>query len=718
MNVTVDGHIWHFSEEYAPKLYAEGTQELCLTLNTEIKDKKFIYRVCVKNPTAHDIVPEAVVLRLGIDSYMDSYPEWNDKLFPTTLRCEKTHFWGYFSAPNGSVVGIACKEPIASWRHIYNIASYGDYGHRIYTSELCLIMNAELPQRHPKVNTVKAGEELKYEIVLFNCDGISSYAQQLYENVGIPFLGLEGCTVFGDEKPTVKAVGYNDGEIAFYDDGGYGNQRIIASNGRFCSEAVYYRRKPWSYYMKNACKHALEKPQKATSHAESWLGLFSIALNCRSNENGEIKGKAKQAFDELFYLMYDSDTKRPSVVPNRIQNTAYMVSLIADCCERGIGDQNEFLEIGNILTDVLIEHQGEDGAYYNRHCHYTCVAYIAKSILEFAICEKAHSEEPELRQRYQKHYESVSRAIDDLVLKGDNIGTEGEATFEDGMISCSALQIAMFAMTLSEDKREKYIAAAEKLISQHRCLEMNLIPDARMRGSTIRFWEAQYDVMRYQNFITAAHGWTAWKNYALYYLYLLTGKEEYLAQLYDSMGTCMQLAHDDLNWAFCVDPSITAESLVPDKAFPLYEDAYSYAEPKETAFRGKTEEQSFGECYIPMISGWYRTQKSEPLTGGYLKHTTLAMDGYKKVVDPHGGCCDNDVHEHFKCLEETVLGKMFVNVYDDRVTVYGGKASIEKDMISLHCTEDIDVIYINSARAVNISVNGKSYFDVKGFVKI
>ena len=601
MNVNVDGSLWQFSEEYPPLLYAEGTDELCLELKTDIKDKRFIYNVFIKNPTSHDITPEAVVLRLGIDSYMDSYPEWNNKLFPTTLRCEKTHFWGYFSSPCGTVVGIGCKEPIASWRHIYNIASYGDYGHRIYTSELCLLINGDVPQRHPKISTVRAGEELKYEIVLFACDDLSHYAEQLYKDLGIPFLGLEACTVFGEQKPAVIAIGYEKKDITVYDNGEYGNQKIIASNGRFCSEAVYYRRKPWSFYMQNACKHALEKPQKATTHVESWLGLFSIVLNYKKYQSDEVRIKAEKAFDELFCLMYYGDTKRPCVIPNRIQNTAYMLSLVADYCESNAGNENELLEIGNVLADFLIERQGEDGAYYNRNFHYTCVAYIAKSILEFALCESRYSNIPDFKQRFDKHYESVRRSIDDLVARGDNIGTEGEATFEDGMISCSALQIAMFALTLPENERKKYVSAAEKLICQHRCLEMNLIPDARMRGSTIRFWEAQYDVMRYQNFITASHGWTAWKNYALYYLYLLTGKEEYLSQLYDSMGSCMQLAHDDLNWSFCVDPHVEAECFVADKDQPLYDDAYSYATPKEMAYRGRLERMTFGECYIQYL---------------------------------------------------------------------------------------------------------------------
>ena len=95
----------------------------------------------------------------------------------------------------------------------------------IYTSELCLIMDGELPSRHPKISTLKAGEELNYQVVLFNCDGLSDYAEQLYKTVGIPFLGLESCTVFGNERPIVKAVGYSDDEVEFFDDGQYGNQK-------------------------------------------------------------------------------------------------------------------------------------------------------------------------------------------------------------------------------------------------------------------------------------------------------------------------------------------------------------------------------------------------------------------------------------------------------------------------------------------------------------
>ena len=83
-----------------------------------------------------------------------------------------------------------------------------------------------------------------------------------------------------------------------------------------------------------------------------------------------------------------------------------------------------------------------------------------------------------------------------------------------------------------------------------------------------------------------------------------------------------------------------------------------------------------------------------------------------------GGCCDNDVHEHFKCLEETVLGKMFVNVYDDKITVYGGTAKACGGMLELTSFEETDTVYINSPEPIDFSFNGKTYDGAKGFVKL
>ena len=42
----------------------------------------------------------------------------------------------------------------------------------------------------------------------------------------------------------------------------------------------------------------------------------------------------------------------------------------------------------------------------------------------------------------------------------------------------------------------------------------------------MRYWEAQYDVHMLPNMISSPHGWSAWRAYATYYAYLLTGDGE------------------------------------------------------------------------------------------------------------------------------------------------------------------------------------------------
>lgn len=104
----------------------------------------------------------------------------------------------------------------------------------------------------------------------------------------------------------------------------------------------------------------------------------------------------------------------------------------------------------------------------------------------------------------------------------------------------------------------KYINAAEHMMNIHSCLEQNNIPDCRMNGGSLRFWEAQYDVMIKANFMNSPHGWTAWTIYAKYYLYLLTGKVHYLIEIINAMGTCVQLMNlkGEMRWAFMCDPYI------------------------------------------------------------------------------------------------------------------------------------------------------------------
>jgi len=291
------------------------------------------------------------------------------------------------------------------------------------------------------------------------------------------------------------------------------------------------------------------------------------------------------------------------------------------------------LEAARSLANWIIDHaQTPDGAYRNGKTHYTSVIYIAKSIMELMAVEKTLAQgNNEWAQAYNKHYNSVKRAIDQLMGGFNAISTEGEATFEDGMISCSALQIAEFALLQTDAKKRKlYTAAAQQFLNAHNCLEQLHINDSRMRGGSMRFWEAQYDVLIGHNFMNSPHGWSAWTTYAKYYMYMLTGEERYLVQTMNAIGSGMQLIDfktGELRWAFCADPyikTIQAENFAGS-------DPDTYNANQYSPYEGKYDNITIGEQYVNMIADKFNANSS-----------------------------DNDVHEQFKCMAEVVLTFAYV----------------------------------------------------------
>jgi hypothetical protein len=245
------------------------------------------------------------------------------------------------------------------------------------------------------------------------------------------------------------------------------------------------------------------------------------------------------------------------------------------------------------------------------------------------------SVEQNLAAAYQRHYDSAKRAMDFLVRMKDNLTTEGQNTFEDGMISCAGMQLGLFALLQKDsEQRDKYGEAARKMMMAHRCLEQLLIPDSRMNGATLRFWEAQYDVLMggSRNMMNSPHGWSAWLIPGLWYQYLLTGEEEWLQKAMNAMGSCVQVIDSqsgNLRWAFVPDPYREVTMLVADPAYP---------------HQGKRVDAIIGEQYVPMIASFH-----------YPLHEPVFGNGWTS-----GWTCCNDVHEIFTSLCEVALTAAYV----------------------------------------------------------
>jgi hypothetical protein len=622
------------------------------SLEYTLKDATLEVLARIKNESGKPFSPERVLVNVGVDTEMAQHPEWNQRFFPTLMRCEKTHFWGYFMRPDGIILGIASPDPVVSWAHGYNGG-----GHRIFTSCLDLLNQDPQPARHPQVNpTLAPGESRQWKIFLEPTDTLAKVEPLLSGVAGIPLLDLDRPTVEAGQTirgtiasmhapvdslavtgPDGKPVACSrDAQSFSFSPPQPGTYVIVlkTADGKI-AEATASCRMPWSWYAKQARANAVSKPQKASSHTESWYGLFSGYIARRYFPDAGLDAAIDAKYAEIAPLLYDVKDMKPKF--RRTQNDACWASLLV-ARHAATGDIHA-LEFAAALADHLISNQTPDGAYRNDRAHYTCVVYLAKSMMEVMAAEKPLAEkDPEWKARYDRQAASVRKAIDDLALHLDNIGTEGEATYEDGMIACSYTQLAMFALLQTDPaERRKYTAAAEKLASGHRCLSQIVIPDSRMNGGSMRFWESQYDINTPPNMMNSPHGWSAWRLYGLWYLYQLTGGKEYLRQAMNGLGSCVQLIDfkdGDLRWGFIPDPCIHARVFEQDPATPGM---------------GVWNPRVIGEQYMPMISGWYRAKPNTWVTGYF------GMDGKME-----GGCCDNDVHEIFKCLGEIALTSAYV----------------------------------------------------------
>lgn len=140
---------------------AEGI-EYSITIDSA--DRVEIVTLHLRNTRRTPFQPIKAGIKLGVDTYMDKYPDWYDKFFPTLAVCEPDHFYGYMQSPGGKVKAVVSADPIASWSLDYNLgyqdpAPHWFYGHRIECLNLDMLCRGPLPEHHPYLWQLEPGEE-------------------------------------------------------------------------------------------------------------------------------------------------------------------------------------------------------------------------------------------------------------------------------------------------------------------------------------------------------------------------------------------------------------------------------------------------------------------------------------------------------------------------------------------------------------------------------
>ncbi len=637
------------------------TDLLKYVLKYRIVDGTFVVEVTVTNKLNVAIKNPIITLKPGLNTELDSFPKWNNIFFPTLLRCEPTHFWGYNMNALGDIIAMGTKEAVASWQmeYVNPLKKNSRGGHLIFSYRLDLMHKLPLPDRHPQhLTELKANEQKVWTFYIKPTNDIESIKPILSNIIQAPMITSDNYTALQGEAvdiqiitPTIATATITNPsgvvknislgkkqngkyQIKHFLKEGAGTYTLkVTDKNNKIAEAIFSARQHFSWYMDKARKASVQYQQYPSSHLENWLGLHSGLLAKKYSTDSEVDKAVEERLNLILNLQWDKETNVPQLIDDyrKIANTAQMISVLVDAYE---ATKNiYYLERARGLGTVIMTFQFENGDYGK----YSVIFYPVKSMMELIIAERDFLMYPTWKMHYEKHMLSVKRAIDFLARQKDDILTEGEQTFEDGMISCSATQIAMFALMQQDATLKKYYTdVAIEMANKHRPLEQSIIPDARMNGGTIRFWEAQYDVLENKklNMINSPHGWSAWRIYGTCYLYQLTGNETYLTEMMNAMSACVQVIDAQsgkLRWSFVADPYCEVKLLRSNAVIPG---------------KGEYYETIVGEQYVDMVADFY-----------YPKTDSTIVGNYPMV---HGWSCNNDVHEIFKCMEEVCLTSAYV----------------------------------------------------------
>lgn len=679
-------------------------------------DNGFYVEACIENVSSVRFIPEYVALRTGIDHYMDSFPQWDSKLFPTLLRCEHDGFYGYYSSPSGGILAVASPDPVAAWKICYNkiaeedegncYLNYLDGGHRIYTSDFHL-MNVHVDnERYPVMEWLDPGERRIWRFFFSFVDSREDLPRFFAFRGRIPFIRSKIYSIEQGQYISGVIYSINDISQAFICDERKKNTYdlmidkkddcvfsfhsdplikpgvytvYVHDNDNRVGTAVYFVQREGVWYLEKARDAVLYNPPCPTHHMECFVSLYTLLYS-----ESLLGWKSKEA-DNIFNYIVDSlyDYKRHQMkyaATMRIQDTACMAALMA--FKYKLSNELRYLEYARYLGDFMLGLQHEDGGYYAQRTalksvHYTSVTYLGAYMFFLGTVESCTSG---FEEAGRKHIESAIKSFQDLLVRGEDIETEGESTFEDGMITCSIHQLSLWALNVDDEVlRYKIITECERLFEKHLCLSQDYVPDSRMNGATLRFWESQYALSIFSDFFDSPCGWSAWRSYGAWNLYILTKNKKYFYAVLNNIRACMQLIDNEtgvLRWGFTPDPYIITDAFLP------------------SSDGGEVKNIRIGEQYLEMTSSWHRSIPFPRAKWGI----------------------DNLVHECFKAYSEIYLQNAVV-VYDEEIICMNCNAVFFDGILEVRSVGNtVQRIYFDLPGGTLVKMQGREFLIGWGWV--
>ncbi len=214
----------------------------------------------------------------------------------------------------------------------------------------------------------------------------------------------------------------------------------------------------------------------------------------------------------------------------RVQELFFGITILLDAYLY-FGDE-KYYEYAIGATDCLIrDYQADNGQFQIIYENGNIEDYSSVCCPMIPIVDMANLLKDRDCARSRRYFDSAKALAEHLCNRGMRFPTEGgesdeaQEEMEDGSISCTALGLLYYCTNVKRE--EKYIEKASQILDAHNSWVINT-PICQMQGSTLRWWETQWEGDADGPAICAGHAWTIWRAEADYLLYELTADASHL----------------------------------------------------------------------------------------------------------------------------------------------------------------------------------------------
>lgn len=469
----------------------------------------------------------------------------------TSSNGEISYF--YLQKPNGYNLVLAVEGEGAFWKMDYSPYLGGHY-----------FLNLKLLANYDRAYASKRREN-RLSFVLLPVGDYSDCLAKMARLYGVPFLGykksggLAGETIslflYGEADELIVAKNGKQSVFPYRDEytlRGEGESTLVPCclGRRGADVTVYAYADLYALYEKsmdavdlsvvaqtdgNLCEHQCwasallkfllarknELPQKKVKcYEEKLLTLLRVVT-----ETDEKKAVARRT---IFAAAHDGLPAYNVYRSKRIQEGFFGVSILLDAYKY-FGDPLYYRYAVSALCTLVDHYQKGDGRFEIERDgvkeDYTTVCCPMIPIVDAANYLRGKDS-----LLSQKFFSSAERMAEFLCARGMSFPTEGgsvrvaDTEMEDGSISCTALALLYYCKNVKRE--ERYLAKAKEILDIHDCWVMKS-PRCQMYGSTLRWWETQWEGDRDGPALCAGHAWTIWRAEADWLYYFLTGDKAY-----------------------------------------------------------------------------------------------------------------------------------------------------------------------------------------------